>query len=270
MVPTRTGLTIGRDTRQAVGRAVLMALFGVRLLAGPAHAESPTSLHLARLSGVPDQLIGSKILREIYDRLKITVTFVDAPASRALALSSSGEVDGEVHRIADVSRTHPSLLQVTPAINYIEPAVFTTKLRFEIQGWESIRSYEIGIVRGVGSSERGTAGMPRVQTITSLDNLALMLDAGRVDLLVTDLLSGLVKVKEMQLEERIYALTPPLERIYIYHYLHQRHRDLVPKVSAVVQAMEGSGELAQLRARFVSEVLQETVANVPAGAAGRR
>ena len=43
------------------------------------------------------------------------------------------------------------LVRVTPAINYIEPAVFATRLRFDVNGWDSIKDYSVGIVRGVGS-----------------------------------------------------------------------------------------------------------------------
>src|SRR4029079_1090827 len=99
----------------------------------------------------PDQYVGGEILRAIYGRLNIAVEFADVPGKRALALSSAGELDGEVHRIANIAQTYPTLLQVSPAINYIEPSVFTTALRFDVRGWDSIRNYSIGIVRGVGS-----------------------------------------------------------------------------------------------------------------------
>jgi ABC-type amino acid transport substrate-binding protein len=146
---------------------------------------------------------------------------------------------------------------VTPAINYIEPAVFATKLRFDVNGWNSIRDYSIGIVRGVGSSEAGTRDMDRVTATTSLENMIRMLDADRFDVMVTDLFSGLVAVRKLNLQARIYPLSPPLERIRIYHYLHERHRDLVPKVGQVIEQMETSGELATLREALVKQVLSE-------------
>jgi len=223
------------------------------VLSGPACGQ--TTLQLARLPGVPDQFIGGEILKEAYSRLGIAVVLVDVPAARALALSSSGQLDGEVHRIAAVEHDYPSLIRISPAINYIEPSVFTTTLHFEVSGWPSIKDYNIGIVRGVGSSEAGTAGMKSVQAVTSLENLLLMLDAGHVELAVTDLLSGRVRVKQMRLDSRIYALSPPLQRVFIYHYLHQQHRALVPRIEAVLRDMEADGELVRLRERFVNQVL---------------
>ena len=68
--------------------------------------------------------------------------------------------------------------------------MFTTGLEFAVDGWNSIKDYQVGIVRGVGSSEAGTKGMANVHRATSLEDLVRMLDRDRFDLLVTDLFSG--------------------------------------------------------------------------------
>jgi polar amino acid transport system substrate-binding protein len=46
------------------------------------------------------------------------------------------------------------------------------------------------------------------------------------------------------LQSRIHPLLPPLERIYLCHYLNERHRDLAAKVGKVIEEMQASGELA--------------------------
>ena len=227
------------------------------------HAQS--KVLLCRLVNVPDQYVGGEILTAVYSRLSIDVEFFDVEAARALALSSTGGCDGEVQRIAKVAIDYPTLIRIEPAINFIEPSVFTTGLIIAIQGWESIRGREIGIVRGVGSSEAGTAGMPQVQAATSLHNLILMLDRGRFELLVTDLFSGEIEIRKLGLQDRIRPLAPPLERIYIYHYLNERHRALATRVAAVIHAMAESGELELLRQRLVDHALIEAAkeATVP-------
>lgn len=223
------------------------------LASGPSQAQE--LIRLARIADIPDQYVGGEMLRAVYAKLNIKLEFEDVPGKRALALSSAGEVDGEIQRIGTLSRDYPTLVQVTPAINYIEPAVFATKVRFDVDGWNSIGDYSIGIVRGVGSSEAGTRGMAHVTATASLDTMVRMLDADRFDVMVTDLFSGLVAVKRLNLQARIYPLSPPLERIRIYHYLHERHRDLVPEVGKVIAQMEASGELAALREALVKQVL---------------
>ncbi|KRR26444.1 ABC transporter substrate-binding protein [Bradyrhizobium lablabi] len=234
---------------------IFLVCISMLVTAIPSHAQSV--IRLARIAGIPDQFVGGEILRAVYARLNISIEFADVPGKRALALSSSGELDGEVHRIANLAQTYPTLVQISPPINYIEPSVFTTTLRFNVRGWDSIRDYRIGIVRGVGSSEAGTRGMSHVTAATSLESMIRMLDAGRFELMVTDLFSGNAAVKKLELQSRIAPLSPPLQRIYIYHYLHERHRDLARKVGAVIQEMDASGELARLREALVKQVLSE-------------
>jgi ABC-type amino acid transport substrate-binding protein len=227
------------------------------LLVSSVPGQAQSVIRLARIANIPDQYVGGEILRTVYARLNIRLEFEDVPGKRALALSSAGELDGEIQRIGNLAHDYPTLVQISPPINYIEPSVFTTTLRFDVKGWDSVKPYSIGIVRGVGSSETGTRGMSRVTAAASLENMLEMLDAGRFDLVVTDLFSGLVAVKKLHLQSRIYPLSPPLERIYIYHYLNEKHRDLASKVAKVIQEMEASGELAQLRARLVKQALSE-------------
>jgi polar amino acid transport system substrate-binding protein len=233
----------------------LLVIVAMLAIGTPTHAQSV--IRLARIADIPDQFVGGELLRAVYARLNISLEFADVPGKRALALSSSGELDGEVHRIADLAQTYPTLLQISPAINYIEPSVFTTTLRFDVRGWDSIKDYSIGIVRGVGSSEAGTRGMSRVTAATSLESMIQMLDAGRFDLVVTDLFSGRAAVAKLKLQSRIAPLSPPLQRVYIYHYLHERHRDLAKRVGAVIQVMDASGELGRLREQLVKQVLNQ-------------
>lgn len=251
-----------QTARRAVWMAVVCLAVVAVLMAPPfataARSEVlPKKIVLSRLANIPDQLVGGEILKVVYAKLDIAVEFLDVEAKRALALSSAGDVDGEIQRVAAVAQQYPTLLQLKPAINYIEPTAFTTGLKFAVNGWSSIAQYEVGIVRGVGSSEAGTSGMPKVQRATSLEELVRMLDRERFDLLVTDLFSGKVEIRRQQLDARITPLLPPLERIYIYHYLHERHRTLVPQVEAVLRAMAESGELEALRARLVALVLEK-------------
>jgi ABC-type amino acid transport substrate-binding protein len=239
-------------------RWLLTRTTGLVLLAlgmAPAHAQ--TVLRLARLENIPDQFVGGEILKAVYQCLGITVEFVDLPAKRALAESSLGRVDGEVHRILAVQSEFPSLIPVRPSINYIEPSAFVKQRDFRVDGWNSIAPYSIGIVRGVGSSERGTKGMSKVEAVASMDQLMQMLASGRIDVAVNDRFSGVLINKKLRLDKTLQPLSPALEHIPLYHFLHERHRDLVPRVEKVLQGMEANGELERLRREITLRMLQE-------------
>ncbi|HKX40956.1 MAG TPA: transporter substrate-binding domain-containing protein [Burkholderiaceae bacterium] len=229
-------------------RRLLIQAGGLALLSRVAGAaRSETVLRLARLENIPDQYVGGEVLRAAYQRLGITVEFVDLPAKRALIESSQGRVDGEVHRILAVQSEFPSLIAVRPSINFIEPSAFVKDRDIRIEGWVSIAPYSIGIVRGVGSSERGTNGMSRVEAVGTMDQLMQMVASSRVDVAVNDKFSGVLVNKKLRLDTVVRPLSPPLEHIPLYHFLHERHRDLVPRVEKVLREMQDSGELERVR-----------------------
>jgi len=224
-------------------------------LLGLAHAQAQPPLRLARVENIPDQLVGSAILEAVYRRLDLAVEFVDMPAKRALMESSQGRVDGEVQRVLDVGREYPTLLAVQPPINYIEPAVFAKRVDFPVTGWNALAPYSIGIVRGVGSSERGTRGMARVEAVTSIDQLMEILANDRIDVAVSDRFSGLLVLRRRHLETKIRTLAPVLEHIPLYHFLNERRRELVPRVGRIIQAMAASGELERLREELTTRMI---------------
>lgn len=231
------------------------AIFFLIVWWATALAQPP--LRFARIENIPDQFVGGEILKVVYGRLNIPIELVDMPAMRALLESSNGRLDGEVHRNIHVQEQYPSLVMLRPAINYIEPSVFSKNFRISVHGWSSIKDYRIGIVRGVGTSEDGTRGMQRVQTVTSMEQLMQLLAADRIDVAVSDAFSGLVVVKELGLGEQIKVLEPPLQRSDIYHFLHEKHRDLVPKVERALREMQSSGELEALRRQMVDRYLAQ-------------
>ena len=224
-------------------------------LCSTAFAQSP--LRIARIENIPDQFVGGEILKVVYTRLNIPVELVDLPAKRALLESSTGRLDGEVQRNIMVQTQYPTLVMVRPALNYIEPSVFSKKERFEVKGWDSIKAFDIGIVRGVGTSENGTQGMKSVQAVNTLDQLMLMLAEDRVDVAVSDSFSGLAVLKRLGLKDRVRLLTPPLQKNEIYHFLHEKHRGLVPKVEQVLSEMQSSGELERLRKQIIEKYLAQ-------------
>jgi polar amino acid transport system substrate-binding protein len=234
-------------------RRTLQAL--ALLCAVAVHAQAP--LHLARIENMPDQALGSELLRVVYGRLGIAVEFVDLPARRALLESSAGRLDGEVQRIADVHNEFPSLIVVGPALNVIEPSAFAKRADIVVDGWESLRFYAVGIVRGVGSSERGTRGMAQVQALGGMEPMMTMLASDRLDLAVCDRFSGVLISQRLGLGEVVRPLAPALQRIPVHHLLHERHRELAARIAGELARMEGSGELARLREEIMQRMLRE-------------
>lgn len=237
-------------------RLLLKACAAACVFGAAGVASGQTILRLGRLQNVPDQFLGGEILLAVYKRLGITVEFMDLPAKRSLLESSEGRVDGEIQRILAVQDQYPTLVAVQPSFNFIEPAAFVrTGASVRVNGWNSLAPYSIGIVRGVGSSERGTQGMRAVQAVTTMENLMQSLEAGRFEVAVNDRFSGLLVIRRLGLDGKVQPLDPPLEHIPLYHFLHERHRDLVGRVGQVIRSMQASGELDRVRQQVMEGML---------------
>jgi len=219
-----------------------------------ASAQNP--LTFTQIVGTPDQAIGAVIVKAAYEKLGIPVKFAISPGKRALAESSEGRADGEVHRIFEIGDEYPTLLRVPTPINYIEPSVFSKTHDFEVTDCAALKGYRIGIVRGVKHSELCTQGMEKVFVGDDLTGLMRMLNAGRLDFLITARINGLLMAKKLGLDA-IKPLLPPLSRLWVYHYLHERHKDLVPTIDAVFKALQETRELEALREQAAQQLLQK-------------
>ena len=237
--------------------AIAFLLFGIAF----GGAEAADKLILVTPVNSIDTLVSEVILRKAYKRLGIDVQINKYPAERALKMADRGHVDGEVQRIAGINRVYRNLLPVETEINYIEATVFSKTKDFKVDGWQSLKPYRIGYIIGIKFAETNTVSMKR-QAVGNYERLALMLDGGRVDIIVSPRNNGWYQFKKLKVTG-IRELKPAVQRFGLFHYLHKKNAELVPKISAVLKAMTASGELAAIRQRVIEVLLQQAERDEP-------
>ena len=242
-------------------KLVLLVVF-LTFFSSTAYSQQP--LRFVRIINTPDQMVGAEILKVAYKRLGIPIIIVEMPGKRALVESSEGRIDGEVHRIFRVGKDYPTLIRVPTPINYIEPTAFSKRMKFTVSGCADLEEYRIGIVRGVRHAENCTQGMKKVHVVNNSRLLMQILHRDRVDIVITARINGLLQIKKLNLDS-IHCMTPPLSREPVYHYLHEKHEALVPKINGVFKEMEENGTLERLRERFIGELLEQSIVDAPAG-----
>ncbi len=203
------------------------------------------ALVFTAIEGSVNSDISMTVLREAYAELGIDVTMRPLPAERAIRTSNSGDADGEVFRIANINKKYPNLIAVPTAINVLQAIAFSKHHKFTIDGWQSIKDYKIGIQVGIKFAERGTTGMNPV-TVGTNKQLFMMLDSDRVEIAVAAQANGLKTLKETGIKS-VYALTPPIQEYPLYHYLHKKNADLIPRLDKIIQKMRDNGRLAEIR-----------------------
>ena len=222
--------------------------------ASPLHAQN--QLTFATVQDSANSKINEKVVREAYARLGYDIEVVWLPGVRALEMANNGEVDGELGRVAGIELRWTSLIMVPTMVNVLEGAVFTKNIEFEVAGWDSLRPYSIGVRRGIQFSDQGTQGMRR-QIVNSNQDLFNILRVDRVELIIVSLANGLKQLENIKYTV-IKPLKPVIEAYPLHHYLHNKHRDLLPKIDAVLQAMEEEGVIQRIRQQVLDNLQSDS------------
>jgi len=224
-------------------------------------AETTEVIQLVTITNSAEAFISEAIVRRAYARIGYPVEVTRYPAERAITFANNGHADGEVHRINGLGKVYPNLIQVYPAINYFEGSAFSVDRDLPVDGWESLQSYRIGLIRGIKFSEVNTVGMDRYFT-GDYATLFKMLQKNRFDVAISPLINGIYQLKRQGINS-ITPVGPPLERFDVYHYVHRDHADLVPKLEIVFRDMLESGELIAIREQVVVELLRRAEQGLP-------
>jgi len=214
-----------------------------------AKAESFT---ITSMEGSMYTQLNERIMREAYKRIGIDIIVEKYPAKRALKISNAGQVDGELFRIANLNRKWKNLFVVPTPIAYLEGKVYSKKVDFKISGWDSLKPYRIGIKSGILHALRGTEGMKR-QIVDTNAQLFQILKKDRVDIIVLAYFNAIKELNKIDFPD-IKLLKPSIFLHPVYHYLHKKHQDLIPKLDKVIQEMTKEGLIKKYRDQYVSEL----------------
>ncbi len=186
------------------------------------------------------------IVRALYRKLDIDLVIEWHPGSRALVLANSGNLDGVLVRTTVIEHSFDNLVRVPYPIAQIKYAAFAKRNRsINVDGWDSLKPFKIGIGRGIKLTEERTMGLDRL-IVNSYKSLFKMLYLDRVDIVVFTELDGLYALKGMDLHHGIQKLDPILEVVPSYHFLHKKHHWLIKQLTDLMQKMDDSGELQAL------------------------
>ena len=212
-------------------------------------------LELTTVANSPDTGVSSDVLKAAYRRLGIDISILRIGASEALQRSNSGAADGEVQRIDGISRNFPNLIQVPIPINYIQGAVFSKNSALKLKGWHSLRTFKIGLVKGIIFAQKGTSGM-QVQMADGYAQLIEWLLNDQVDLIVVPYINGAVSIRHHPHGNKLH-LNGILETYLLYHYLHKRHEKLVPAITSTLKTMLLDGTITTMRNKIASDLTGE-------------
>ena len=223
--------------------AILLSII-LNLLMGPVCAEQILVLNSGfyapltteRRDGLLDQLY-----QELSKRVGLKFEIQRLPAAeRALINVNDGVVDGDAGRIQGLEKTYPNMVRVPVSVMKFEMVVFSRNADFTVAGTDSIKPYNVGLVRGWKILEQAAAGAKLVTTLESAEQMFSMLDKDRIDIALLEKIEGLHIISNLGIKG-IRILHPNLLEGYWYLYLNKKHEALIPRIAAELRKMESDG-----------------------------
>ncbi len=185
------------------------------------------------------------IITEAYKRLNIKVKFKTLPLERALQFSNSGLIDGETVRGVEVLKLNPNIIKVPTILDSIPMYVYTSDKDILITMISELEDYSLVILRGMIKAEDITRLYePRIAN--NIFSMYKMIDTGRVQIAFTAMLHTDAEIFDMGYHN-IIKIEPPLFYQPLYHFLHKKHKDLIPKVDKVFQEMKDDGTIDKIK-----------------------
>lgn len=218
---------------------------------GAAEAEQKVMRISTLLEIDPATAIAEQVLGEAYKRLGMILQVQKYPGERSLVSANDGSTDGELYRKVGMERDYPNLIIVPVALQTYEIVIFTRGTTFIVNGWESLRPFTVGFVRGIKIVEQSTLGM-RTEAVPTMQQAFQKMVMGRTDVVVGNRHSGLAAIKALKLDD-VRIMAPPLASFPVYHYLHKKHEALVPRLTAVLTQMQKEKVIERIQKAVLAE-----------------
>jgi polar amino acid transport system substrate-binding protein len=227
-------------------RRIVLGFALCGLLPACAAAQALPVMNVSTLVGDdPAATVAELVLREAYRRLGRTLVVHQLPGERSLVYANDGKMDGELYRKLGLDRDYPNLVIVPVPLLTFELVIFTRGTSFVVNGWDSLRPYSLGFMRGNKIAQENTKGM-KVEQVSTMQQACEKLVMGRTDLVLGHRASGMAVVRSQKLEG-ITVLEPPLASFPVYHYLNRKHEALVPELTRVLKQMQADRTIERLQ-----------------------
>lgn len=221
--------------------------------AGAAHAQQ---MVVTTIAHDPFTEIAERVMQEAYRRLGLGLKVVAMPGMRAVQEANAGEFDGDLCRKEGLGASYPNLLAVPVVIAVAEVVAFGKDKNMRIDGWNSLRPYTIGYLRGIKVVEMSLPAGTRTEPVASYEQIFQKVQVGRTDLAVVARVSGMAALRSAGITD-VYPLERPLVSVPLYHYLHVKHRHLLEPLTIALRQMEREGAIRAIQKQVEAEVRSE-------------
>jgi len=191
------------------------------------------------------------ILTEAFKRNGIRFKAVHHPSLRSLAYSSTGRLDGELHRVYNFYHVsdgkYPDLIRIESKMLTIWFAVFS-KEKLLFNTWDDLKEHKVSYSRGKKILNKILPQhIPKEQILVADDDAHAfkMLSDGLVDLVISGSRLGdhLLEIHpQFSSIKKVKKVIP----VRMYSYIHNKHKHLANKIADTIEQMKKDGSYKQI------------------------
>ncbi|MCE0760723.1 hypothetical protein LWH94_16145 [Marinobacter sp. G11] len=220
--------------------------------------QEQQTLNIAVIEDVPSVALGIRLLRAAYKELNIELVIHSFPSRRALLMAEQGVMDGDLFRVEAVGNDSESLVKVPYPL--LEGQLFAVT-REPVADWKASAQESpqlVAIRRGVIVEEMTAAssGLEPVPT-ASYAQVNELLERGRVSVALVSEIEGFSPMQHASWS-KFHQHAEPVTTFTLYHYLHERHKDLIQPLARILRRLDQSGVKRKILEQTHSESTADT------------
>ncbi|WP_343564931.1 transporter substrate-binding domain-containing protein [Kiloniella sp. b19] len=175
------------------------------------------------------------LLSKAYKQIGHDVVFLPHPSNRSLSHLEDGILDAEIARLSVVEKKIGNIVRINIPIHTLKGFAYTNRGEIEEYTPEILGHYRLTSLRGVLWSDRVVTNHPRSNQMTQPADLLRLLQEGRTDIifLAEETMDRLLE-NHPATSVKIRKLYPAIAIQPMYHYIHKKHRDLVPELEKAI------------------------------------
>lgn len=197
-------------------------------------------------SGAPESLSNdhgtafyNRLAAEMFKRMGMRHVYIRLPSQRALIQANNGSDDGNIARIDGMEKKWKNLVKVPESILTWEFTAYTNRDDIHINGWDSLKPYTVGHVRGWQIYEKKSAVAKQAIRANNPRHLFAILKNKRIDVALFEHSQSRYWFDKIGYHPR--RLSPALVKKPLFIYVHKKHSSLVPKMAAELASMKKDG-----------------------------
>ncbi len=191
----------------------------------------------------------TKLLQDISIKMGVKIKLISLPGERATIMLKQGDIHAEFSRIASYQDEVSAVaIKVDEPIASIPYHIYTVSHDFRVNGWESLKPYNIVTVRGLYFVKKYLKDH-KTQAVESAKNAFHFLKIKRADLFIETPLIADPFLNSPDFDNSgIKRLEPPVDFLHTYTFFSLKHVDLAKKYHKALLETKKEGTYYKIQA----------------------